>query len=666
MSTKLDQELDRQNQSRLISLEQGFYLEDWLVLPHSNTLNLANKNQKNNFSEKHIESKHMQVLLQLACHKGEFVSRESLFETVWKTRFVTDDVLTGAIAAIRKALNDDPKNPHFIETRRGVGYRLITDATPIAENRSKHRSTPRWLWVNLILLVIISGYLTNRLWLTDSSLDTLFHDSLSHDILSNNPLPHNSLPQEHLPDLVSQKKKPTIAVLPFADYSPLNDKSYLADAVTETLIQQLAELQTFRVISRTSVTPYKVTQKNTRQIAQELGIDLLVEGSVLYEKDKVRVTTQLIDANKDIHLWTKHFDRSLVSIFPLINDIAREVAIPLSTSISHTKNMTSAKSMVLKKIQPAFELAPQTLETYLMARYLLTHETTDSINQALEKFTEVAHQAPDFFGGHLGKAQSLLALFKFYQLGPEALNNALVAVERSITLNPTAADNYRCRGQILFLRDLNYKQAEADYLHGITLNSSDYVTRRRYAWLLVAQGRYAEADEQLKEIKYLNPLFYADTANALLMLYAGQADQAINDLEHLLTVSKDTSDILSVLSRAYLATGRKQHAAEAMLKWLKLQNMDHNKLTQFESQVTQGQLELFYKDLLEHTPAFPMSPLRQAVFYLQAGEPNAALERIEKALHERDPNIAYLPTMPNLKTLHAHPRYQELLKELKR
>lgn len=599
------------------TLEQGFHLNGWAVAPQHHSLT-HHKNRQT----RHLEPRAMQVLLELARQPGEFITREQLLDSVWNTRFVSEDVLTGAIVALRKALNDDPKSPRYIETRRGVGYRLIV--APLALDDARH-SRARWQWgvAAVLMTTLVAGIL----------------------LIANGQ-----------PEIVPEKAEastPTIAVLPFSDYSADAQHPHLADAVTESLIQKLAELQQFRVISRTSVMPYRDTGKSAAQIAAELGAHWFVEGSVMHETDQVRITAQLIDAADDKHLWSGQFDRPYADIFGLLDEVAAAVSMPVL-------NTTAADQFLPKNT--AYNLTPDDLDNYLRARYLLSSEKPDDARRALQTFTRLSQQQPAFFGGFLGKAQALLLLFKQAQLDGNALDEALPAVQRALELNPQAAEAYRCRGQIVFFRDLDFPQAESDYLMGIALNSSDYVARRRYAWLLVAQQRYTEAAAQLAEIKRLDPVYYADAANALLMLYAGQTSAAINELERLRTASPDSIDIHNVLWRAYLAAGDRRQANQMMLEWLRLRGIEESRHSALQVLLAQNDDQAFYQSILDQQ--LLTSELHQAMLHVQLQQTSTAMSLIEKAWQQRNPAIAYLSVMPNLQPLHVQPRFRSLLSQL--
>lgn len=622
----------------IAQLEQGFYLADWLVLPQRHCLRNSHSDQRI-----HLECKAIQVLQQLASHSGEFLSREQLLDNVWSTRFVSEDVLTGAVAAIRKALGDDPKKPRFIETRRGVGYRLIVPVT-------QTQSSPGWRhWLRLLKLPA---------WLWQPSRQLIIAACATVLVLAGSWVVLQSAFDQPAAQPI-QSSTPTIAVLPFVDYSRDDNNRYFADAVTEALIQKLAELQQFRVISRTSVMPYQNTEKSARQIADELGVDWFVEGSILHQQDQVRITAQLIDANHDQHLWSGHFDRSFTDIFALLNDVVTAISLPiLNTAAIEQPAMIST----LTDTRSDYELPPADLDHYLMARYLMSQETPDSAITALQQFDQLSEQQPEFFGGHLGKAQALLLLFKQAQRDSTALDTAFSSVQRALELNPQAADAYRCRGQIVFFRDMDFLQAESDYQMGIAMNASDHVARRRYAWLLVAQQRFPEAQEQLQEIRRLDPVYYADAANALLMLYAGDSQAAIADLEHLKLSSPDSQGIHTVLWRAYLATNQTRLANQNLLALLRLQGLSVERQVNLQRSIDSHDEQSFYLSILEQNML--NSPLHQAMLYLRLNQTGTALSLVEQAWQQRNPAITYLPVMPNLQALHQQPRFQNLLSQL--
>ncbi len=594
--------------------EQAFYLDNWLVCPTEHTLR-----HRQRAVTRQLESKAMLVLQQLARHSGEFVTREQLLESVWNTRFVSEDVLTGAVAAIRKALGDNTKRPRYIETRRGLGYRLLITPVPQAD-QSVTRPPRGYRTIAALLLIVTAGLLLIK-----------------------------------PPSSVTQPGPPTLAVLPFADYSATTEQGYFADAMTEALIQKLAELQTFRVISRTSVMRYRNSRKNARQIAAELGADWFVEGSVLHAQDRVRITAQLIDAQRDEHLWAGHFERAYSDVFALLNDAATAISMPvMNTAVNNQSPPTVQAS--------DYALPADDLDNYLLARYLLSSQTPQNMTRALQQFTQLSMQQADFYGGHLGRAQALLALFKQAQLDNNVLDEALLAAQRALDLNPQSGPAYRCRGQIVFFRDLDYQQAESDYLMSIALNASDHIARRRYAWLLVAQQRYPEAGAQLAELKRLDPVYYADAANGLLLLYAQRTDEAIDELERLRATSPDSPDIHTVLWRAYLAAGQHHLASQTLLEWLRLRGLAGSQYTDLQTRLQNTDSQGFYLAVLSHK--LLASPLQQAILELQLGHTETALALIEQAWQAHHPAIAYLAVMPNLRDLHDQPRFQNLLSQI--
>lgn len=598
-------------QKQIAVLEQGFAVGDWHVLPHTNMLVYRKGRFSGRREQVRVNSKPMQVLVRLAAQSGEFVSKDELLATVWAGRVVTEDVLTGAVRALRRAMRDDARNPHVIETRKGSGYRLIAPVARLSGPFSLRRHTKLLRAGGLMALFVLSS---GTLWFASQA------------------------PEETT----------TLAVLPFVSLTDDSRGTYVASAMTDGLILNLAQRDRVLVISRTSVLPYAEQRKSLPLIAEELGADYLLEGSVLTNASEMRISAQLIDARDDTHVWASRYDRSFDDILQIQSEVADQIAERIVGFVAENPERSVPK------------LSKDALNAWLEARYWLVQEDPSLAQDALETFERLVKQYPEYAEPHLGKAQAQLLLFKQYRLPLKSLADALDSVNRAIALDPERAEAYRCLGQIVFFKDWDFALSESSYRRAIELNSSDTVARRRYAWLLVALHRYDEALEQIAAIKLLDPHYYASADGALLLLFSGQQAEAVAELERLTQTLPSSARTLRILAFAYWGQGRYDESIAALIESRQAAGDSGEVLQEvFDAEGGSG----VYRYLLS-SEVFS-APVHKAALYAQLGDYDATLEWLERAVKDRDPNVVYLDTRPEFVPLQQDPRFQALVQQVK-
>lgn len=592
-------------------LEEGFAIGDWNVLPHANTLEFCNGQLNGRSDPLRINSKSMQVLVCLASKAGKFVSKDELFAAVWADRIVTEDVLTGAVRTLRRTMGDDARNPHVIETRKGSGYRLIAPVHVLSRPFSAYRQPVLRCGAALLAVGFIVGITS---WLV----------------------------------IKAPREEPTVAVLPFVNLTNDERNTYVASALTDGLILDLAQHDRLQVISRTSVLPYADQQKSLPEIAAELGADYLVEGSVLTNATDLRISAQLIDASDDTHVWASSYDRRVDDILVIQSEVADKIAGHIVGAVAVAPDYTARR------------LSGEALDTWLKARYWLAQETPALAERALVIFENLARQYPEHAEAHLGKAQAQLLLFKQFRLRPEALADALDSIERAIAIDPTRSEAYRCYGQIVLFKDWDFVSSENAYRHAIDLNPSDTVARRRYAWLLVALRRYDDALEQIAEAKLLDPHYYASADGALLLLFSGQQTEAVAELERLNAAAPGSARTLRILAVAYWGQGRYDESTAALIEGRQAEGDSKQALQ--AALDTEGRSGV-YRYLL--SPGVTPAPVSKAALYAQLGDYESTLEWLEQAVSVRDPAVVYLDTRPEFVPLQDDPRFQALVRRVK-
>src|SRR5262245_26554691 len=299
-----------------------------------------------------LQEQPFRVLVALLQREGEVVTREELRQELWSTdTFVDfDHSLNAAVKRLRDALDDTADNPRFIETLPRRGYRFIPGKFLAPQTKAAHPLQKR-LGVALVAAsLLLASFLLVRVAWTGSRSSR-----------RNNP------------------QARSLAVLPLQNLSGDPAQEYFADGITDELITELAELKSVRVISRTSVMQYKGAQKPLRQIANELSVDAILEGSVLRSGQHVRVTSQLIDAATDQHLWARTYDRELGDVLLLQSDMAGEIAREIRAEMNGNARPVMAQ---------VSRVDPEEHDLYFRGRYHLSKGSEDEINKGIEYFRQ--------------------------------------------------------------------------------------------------------------------------------------------------------------------------------------------------------------------------------------------------------------------------------------
>lgn len=269
-----------------------------------------------------LEPKAMQVLCFLAGRPGTVVSREELEAAAWPRMVVTSDAVTGAIIKLRKALGDDARHPRYIETVSKSGYRLIAEveqgpgppaASPVpspAPLRPRLRAHAAWL---LVPVAVLAAAGLSLLWTHGEG------ESPSQSLIAG---------------ALVMDQKPGIAVLPFENLGPAPEQDYFADGITEDLTTDLSKLSGLRVLARDSALTYKDSREDIRRIAEQLGVDYLLKGSVQRFAGRVRINARLIDGRHGGNLWAERYDRRIEDIFAIQDEIAEQIVAALAVEIA--------------------------------------------------------------------------------------------------------------------------------------------------------------------------------------------------------------------------------------------------------------------------------------------------------------------------------------------
>lgn len=470
-------------------MRADFYLGDWIVRPRRGCIERGEEVVR-------VHPKAMAVLECLANAEGEVVTRDELHDAVWPGVIVTDDSLTQCVAELRKAFGDSAKESQIIKTIPKAGFCLIPPVETLVDRKSTRAIHIRkWLLgfsAIIVLLMVVS------IWRISEVRKT-----------------------EHLSTAPQQS---SLAILPFANRSANADDAFFVDGIHDELLTHIAKLGSIKTISRTSVMQYRDVVKTIPEIAAELGVSTILEGSVQRAGEQVRINVQLIDAQTDDHLWSETYDRQLLTknIFAIQTEIAQAIAAKLKATLSPEQELRLS-------LVPTQNL--EAYEAFLRGKKHLEARENHSLDESTELFQKAIHLDPNFAIAWVGLANT-------YQLkvvngglpGTELLPKAETALQKALQIDEQLAEAHAALGlQQLILGE--HELSEYSFRRALDLNPNYAQAYHWYGFVLQDLGRFAEARDSLATAVSLNPLsgrFRSSYARSLRI--EGLFEEALEEL----------------------------------------------------------------------------------------------------------------------------------------
>jgi TolB-like protein/DNA-binding SARP family transcriptional activator/Tfp pilus assembly protein PilF len=444
----------------------------------------------------------------------------------------------------------------------------------------------------------------------------------------------------------------SIAVLPFVNMSPNGDNEYFSDGITEEIISHLSTVATLKVISRTSAMQYKGTTKSLRQIAAELGVAHVLEGSVRREGDKVRVTAQLIDAGADHHLWSRSYDRDLVDALGVQEEIAREVGRALEVELGEASGGLVRRGT---RDSEAYEL-------YRRGRFFWAKRTREGHELAIQYYRRAIERDSSYADPYSGLADAYLTAYQFnLSSAPEVeiYSRLRAAAERALALDERSADAHTSFAVALWwARD--WRGAERELRRAIELNPGLAIGRNWYALLLSGMGRVDEAVQQGRRVSELDPLAMLTGVNHAWLCYVGRDYEcAIEQSRRALEINNAWAPTYVTLSLVYAQKGMDSAATEAASKAVELGGR----------QISSALAGLAYahalagrrpeaEHFLERAKTDPWEGFNIARAYVALGEPDSAFAWLDRSSWKW-PHRA-VRADPALDPLRSDPRFARL------
>ncbi len=453
----------------------------------------------------------------------------------------------------------------------------------------------------------------------------------------------------------------SLAVLPLDNFSQDPSQEYFADGMTEVLTAYLSEISGLRVISRTSAREYKGARKPLPQIARELSVDAVVEGSVLSSGGRVRVTVQLIHGPTDRHLWAKTYERSLSDVLVLQSEVARTIADEIKITLTPQEQL---------HLGGARRVNPESQDAYLRGVYYADKETPEDLKKSFDYFQQALEKDPRYAPAYVGIAEYYSILPFFTNSTPdEVFPKAKVAVAKALELDDTLAGAHGSQAYIKTYYDWDWAAAEEEFRRALVLDPNDADTHHRYSRFLSSEGRIDEALAEVKRARELDPLALAAKANVGVVYYFGRRyDQAMEELKALLEKEPELHVAHWGLGLVYEQKGMYKEAIAEFERAGGLEKGGQNTIASLGHAYAVSGDKRAARKTLDKLKSLAkegkMSPYQLALVYAGLGEKDQAFASLDQARQEKSTLLTYLKMDPRFENLHSDPRFQDLIRHI--
>ncbi len=601
-----------------------------------------------------------EVLAMLLERPGQLVTREELRARLWPTdTFVDfDHGLNAAVNKLRDALSDSAEKPTHVETLPRRGYRFISavdlpdslglkpavpevsasheSAVVIAASPSqiplRHRHRP--VFVTALVLVVSAVVFGFDL------------GGVRHRLVGK-------------PSVVPRIQ--SIAVLPLQNLSKDPEQEYFVDGMTDELITNLAQISALRVISRTSAMRYKGTKKSLPEIARELHVDAVVEGTVMRASDRVRISAQLIEASTDHHLWAASYDRDLRNVLSMQEEVTRAIASEVRVKL------TAQEQARLANMHP---INPEAYELFLKGRYYWYKLNPEALQKATGYYHQALEKDPAYAPAYAGLADAYNLLAFFTVFPPrEVMPKAKAAAVKALELDDNLAEAHVSLGWAGFTYDLDWPGAGKHLERAVVLNPAYPLAHSYYSLYLSALGRSEEGFTEAKRALDLDPVSPAIVHYLAVQLYlARRFDEAIEQCGKAQELDPSFAPAHGTLGHVYAAKGMYREALAEYEKFATLSGGSplstafvayaHARLGQ-RSQAFGVLDQLRAASKQRYVPA-----LSFAIVYVGLGEKEQAFLWLQKAYDERTNSLAYLKVQATWDPLRPEPRFADLVRRM--
>ncbi|MGC2764080.1 MAG: winged helix-turn-helix domain-containing protein [Candidatus Acidiferrum sp.] len=586
----------------------------------------------------------------LVRNNGHLVERDELIRQLWPDSFVEDGNLSNSIFVLRKALGEDPQ---YIETVPKRGYRFVggvrrlsnaktpplTEASPVQSSHRMHpppsdaalRARFRRVGITLVAISVTVVAIAAIAWQVSRRSDT----------------PRQSGPQIR-----------SLAVLPLTNLSNDADQDYFADGMTEALITDLGKIGSLRVISRTSVMQYKGTKKPLPEIARDLNVDAIIEGTVSRSGNHLRITANLLQASPERHLWAETYDSEVADALSVQGEIAQAVAREIKVTLTQKeRNLMS----------PARPANPDAQDLYFRGRYV-NRDTEETQEKAIRYFQQAIEKDP----GYAAPYADLAVVYANWVPGanrpldriPKAREFAL----KALSLENGVRDAHFALGMVALFYDWDWTTAEKEFQGELELNPNHVAAREWRARALVTRGKTEEAVAEAKRSLGLTPVVTQWDYATWVFILARRYDLARERAQEMVDLEPNFPWGHFELAQVYEQEGRAEDGARESMRADELFGTDPKELEKLKRAMAKDGAKGYWKRRVENYRESAKSeyvpPVLMAMACVRIGDKQCAFEWLEKGFQERDDLMINLKVEPVFDGLRTDPRFQALVRRV--
>jgi TolB-like protein/DNA-binding winged helix-turn-helix (wHTH) protein len=590
------------------------------------------------------------VLLLLVRNSGRVLSKDEIMKEVWADTFVEEANLPQHIAMLRKALGETAQAHHYIITLPGHGYRFAGEVHILTAGdhdlhrdsqshaQIKHKKLSRWrLRTTAALLgaVVIAGAAILAIRLARTSLSP-----------------------------ATESKRVMLAVLPFQNLSNDPQQEYFSDGLTEETITDLGGVspEKLGVIARTSTMRYKLSNKPLRQIAQELGVDYILEGSARRDARSVRISAQLIRANDQTHIWARSYDRDLSDLLALQDEIGAAIAREVQVKLNPEQGTRANRGRI----------DPEAQDDYLKGRYLWNKFTPEAQKKSIEYYQRALERDPTYALAYAGLSESYSTLMDLSVLRPaEAYPMSEAAAHKAVELDSGNSQAHSALGWQLLAYERDFKSAENEFRWALKLNESNPEAHEGLGNYFAVQGQFDQALAEINKAREMDPLsLIVSSEMGQMLFYARHYDQAIQQLRATINLDPDFPASHYFLIRIYQARGMHEDAyKESFVLWtiggqMSKPILDETRRVHTKSGWSGVVKQSLSRMLQARSAGRFVSAYDIAEDYLALGQEEETVTWLQQAVEEHANQVIYLNVDPRFDRLHVDRKFQDLIRRI--